>query len=75
MTIAISAATLILIAAIMYGSLYLHRYGVSGLLYLAAAYLSALADAIVVGRAQYAKSVAQNRISAREAERQIVDGL
>ena len=61
MEIVASIPTLLATVALLTAALMLRRHGIAGVLYLAGARIYALADGIVIGQAQYRRSLAANR--------------
>ena len=64
--VVISAIAILLAAgALLWGVLMLQRHSLAGVLYLAAAQLSALADGITIGQVQYRRSISKVRPPAK----------
>lgn len=61
MQLAPAITVLLAAAALLWAALMLRRHGIAGILYLACAWIFALADGIVIGQAQYRRSLAANR--------------
>lgn len=61
MEVVAAITPLLALAALLWAALMLRRHGIAGILYLAGAWIVALADGIVIGQAQYRRSLAANR--------------